>query len=119
MKATMRTAYQLLTDNGHPMLISTILCCRKELGWNFLRISSNISMQCIHKISLITGTVYCQLVRNVNKEKRLAWTEQYLNECEDRFKDVIWSDESTIQIKTHKHYCYRKNGCAPKSKPYS
>ena len=48
------------------------------------------------------GSAYCQLIRTCNKEKRVAWAEQYLSEAEDGFKDVIWSDELTIQIETHK-----------------
>ena len=63
------------------------------------------------------GSAYCQLIRPANKEKCLAWAEQYLHEAEDGFHDVIWSDESSIQIETHKRYCYRKKGCPPKSKP--
>ena len=63
------------------------------------------------------GSAYCQLIRTNNKEKRVAWAEQYLEEAEDGFEDVIWSDESTIQIETHKRYCYRQKGCSPKSKP--
>ena len=69
------TAYQihkLLTDKGINISVSTILRCRKELGWTF------------------RGSAYCQLIRAVNKEKRLAWAKQYLDEAEDGFDNVIW-----------------------------
>ena len=96
------TAYQIhrmLNANGFELSISTILRCMQQLGWTF------------------KGSSYCQLIRQANKVKRLEWARQYLNECEDGFTDVIWSDESSIQIETHKRYCYRKKGCAPKTKP--
>ena len=89
------TAYQLhqlLTNKGIQISIATILRARNELGWTF------------------RGSAYCQLIRNANKLKRVAWAEQYLDEAEDGFQVVIWSDESSI----HKRYCYRKKGCPPK-----
>lgn len=96
------TAYQLhkiLKDQGFIISITTVLRCRDSLGWTF------------------KGSAYCQLIRVVNKQKRLEWAKKYLNEAEDGFEDVIWSDESSIQLETHKRFCYRKRGCAPKSKP--
>ena len=96
------TAYQIhkvLTQKGIDISIATIVRCRKELGWTF------------------RGSAYCQLIRAVNKEKRLAWAKQYLDEAEDGFDNVIWSDESSIQVETHKRFCYRKKSCAPKTKP--
>ena len=67
--------------------------------------------------TLYTGSAYCQLIRSRNKEKRVTWAEKYLDEAEDGFSDVIWTDETTVQIETHKRYCYRKSGCPAKSKP--
>lgn len=96
------TAYQLhkiLKDQGFIISITTVLRCCDSLGWTF------------------KGSAYCQLIRVVNKQKRLEWARKYLNEAEDGFEDVIWSDESSIQLETHKRFCYRKRGCAPKSKP--
>ena len=81
------TAYQmhkLLTQRGINVSIATILRCRKELGWTF------------------RGSAYCQLIRNVNKVKRLEWAKQNLNEAEDGFDNVVWSDESSIQMETHR-----------------
>ena len=44
---------------------------------------------------------------------------QYLSEAlqESGFQNVIWTDESSIQIETHKRHCYRLQGCPPKRKP--
>ena len=102
MKDDETTACQLhkmLSERNINMSIATILRCRKELGWTF------------------RGSSYCQLIRTVNKEKRLNWAKQYLGEVEDGFMDVIFSDKSSIQIETHKRYCYRKQGLPPKNKP--
>ena len=98
------TAYQMhkmLTEKGIDISIATILRCRKQLGWTF------------------RGSAYCQLIRNVNKLKRLEWAKLHLNEAEDGFADVVWSDESSIQMETHKRYCYRKQDSPPKNKPRS
>lgn len=96
------TALQLckiLNDKGVAISRRTILRCHKTLGWTF------------------RGSAYCQLIREANKQVRLEWARQYIDECEDGFLDVIWSDESTIQLESHKRYCCRKKGCRPKNKP--
>jgi hypothetical protein len=54
----------------------------------------------------------------VNKEKRLQWAQKHLHEAlTDNFKDVVWTDEASIQIETHRRFCYRKKGQRPKPKP--
>ena len=35
----------------------------------------------------------------------------------DDFKNVIWTDESSIQMENHRTFCYRKIGEPPKPKP--
>ena len=35
----------------------------------------------------------------------------------DNFDDVIWSDETTVRLETHHHFCYRKEGANPRLKP--
>jgi hypothetical protein len=51
----------------------------------------------------------------VNKEKRLQWAQKHLHEAlTDNFKDVVWTDEASIQIETHRRFCYRKKGQRPK-----
>ena len=74
----------------------TVLRWRKQLGWTS------------------KSTSYCQMIRDVNKEKRLAWAIQNKDMS---FKDVIFSDESTIQIKTHRRTCCYKRGQKPRYKP--
>ena len=31
--------------------------------------------------------------------------------------DVIWTDESSIQLESHRRHCFRKIGCQPRPKP--
>lgn len=58
-------------------------------------------------------SIYCQLIRLQNKDKRLAWARAHIN---DDFENVIWTDETTVQIETHKRYCYCKEGQKPRPK---
>ena len=92
------TAFQLhrlLTEKGYNLTRQTVLRCRTELGW-------------------FRGSSYCQLIREANKEKRLDWAQRNRN---DTFEDVVWSDESTIQLETHQRFCCRKKGELPRNKP--
>ena len=93
------TAFQLhhlLVSKGHPLSLRTILRCRTQLGWTF------------------RGSSYCQLIRHVNKEKRLQWATTYRD---DDFHNVIWTDECSVQLETHRRFCCRKKNEPPKNKP--
>jgi len=77
------TATQLqsrLAAYGVYVSLATILLGRQKMGW------------------ICRGSAYCQLIHSVNKQKRLEWATMYLH---DNFEDVIWSDETTIQLETH------------------
>ena len=91
--------HALLLSRGHYLSIRTILRCRTTLGWTF------------------RGTAYCQLIREPNKLKRLEWAQKYLNEAEHGFMDVVWSDECTVQLETHRRFSCHKRGEPPKHKP--
>ena len=96
------TAFQLhkmFNERGIGVSIRTILRCHRSLGWT------------------LRGSAYCQVIRDANKQTRLEWAKEYIEECKDGFLDVIWSDEATIQLETHKRFCCRKKGCRPKNKP--
>ena len=67
----------------------TIARIRNELGWTF------------------TTARYCQAIRDANKDKRLEWCTQRLDEKEV-FTDVIFTDESTFQLESHRRKCFRK-----------
>ena len=96
------TAYQLhalLTRLNYSLNLRTVLRCRKILGWTF------------------RGSAYCQLIRYANKEKRLHWARRHLHEASTGFQDVVWTDECTVQLETHRRFCCRKQGERPKNKP--
>lgn len=64
---------------------TTVKRARRKLGW------------------LSTGTKYCQLVREVNRAKRLIYC-QNCNSIKENFNDVIFTDESTIAMESHHEY---------------
>ncbi len=95
------TATQLqcvLERCGYKLSLSTVRRARCTLGWTF------------------HGTRYCQLIRTVNKEKRLAWATKCIAE-NDAFDDVIWSDETSVQLECHRRQSFRKANQPPKLKP--
>ena len=90
----------LLVSNGFDINLSTILRSHTMLGWTF------------------RGSKYCQLIRHANKYKRFQWAMQYLPEVlAGGFADVIWTDETTVQLESHRRHSYRKNGECAMLKP--
>lgn len=69
--------------------LATIKRCRKELGW------------------VCTRPHYCQLIREANKEKRRRWCKIQLDNKE-RFENVVFTDECTVQLDHHGRLCFRK-----------
>lgn len=98
-ETTATQLHQLLLQRGYDVSIRTVLRCRTALGWTF------------------RGSAYCQLIREVNKVKRVAWARQYLNESTNGFMNVIWTDECTVQLETHRRFCCRKRGQPARNKP--
>ena len=88
--------HNILIRHGINLSLRSILRSREQLGWTF------------------RGSAYCQLIRDANKQKRLDWAQRNLS---DRFEDVIWSDEASVQLETHQRHCYRKVGERPTPKP--
>lgn len=87
---------KLLADRGYNISEKTIIRVRRDLGWTF------------------HGTRYCQLLRPRNKEKRVIWAMENLD---NNFDDVVWTDELMIQLEYHRTFCYRKVGAPLKPKP--
>ena len=58
---------KLLVSRGYKISIRTVLHCRSSLGWTF------------------RGSAYCQLIRDVNKQKRLAWALAHQNDTFDDY----------------------------------
>ena len=93
------TASQLhvhLTSLGYTLSLQTILRCRTSLGWTF------------------RGSAYCQLIRDVNKQKRLDFARDHRS---DSFADVIFTDECSVQLESHRRRCCRKQGEPARNKP--
>ena len=70
---------KLLSKHGITVCASTALRWRQQLGWTS------------------KGTSYCQMIREVNKEKRLAWAIKNKGMF---LEDVIYTDETTVQIES-------------------
>ena len=75
--------------------LSTIKRHRKKLGW------------------VCTRPHYCQLIRELNKLKRLVWCKEQLRVKED-FSNVLFS---AIQLEHHGRLCFRKKRQPRKLKP--
>ena len=96
------TAMQLLAllrRHGYNLSPSTILRSRASLGWTF------------------RGSAYCQMIREANKAKRLDFVRQFMHEADGDFTDVVFTDETSIQLETHRRFCCRKRGEQPRHKP--
>jgi len=55
----------------------------------------------------LCGPRYCQLIRDVNCGKRLEFCLK-VQADKDQFDDVIFTDESTIEMDRHGRICFRK-----------
>jgi hypothetical protein len=68
---------------------TTIRRTRRKLGW------------------LSTGTKYCQLVREANRKKRLRFCQD-LQSTNEKFQDVIFTDESSIAMERHSKITFHR-----------
>ena len=55
-------------------------------------------------------TRYCALIHEENKEKRLRWCKERIEQNDLDLSDVIFSDESSIQLESHRKTSYHKFG---------
>ena len=97
---TTRQLRTLLTEKFPTLTLSlsTVKRARRDLGW------------------VVTSPKYCQLIRHANKEKRLAWCTKMI-EDQEQFENVIFSDECSVMLETHRKKCYRRRGDPRKLKP--
>ena len=56
------------------------------------------------------------MIREINKEKRLAFCKQ-LENTDDTLENIVWTDEYSVQLERHSKRCYRKKGRPKKLKP--
>ena len=80
-----------------------------EQRWPELKVSiCSIKRAWKHDLGWIcTRPKYCQLIRVVNREKRLAWCQEMIKNKET-FDNVIWTDECSVQLDHHGRLCFRK-----------
>ena len=91
------TSMQLYTalKEAYPMVeasLSTVKRARRHLGWTAKR------------------TRYCQLISEVNKEKRMEWCLDRVIGDDKDMEDVIWTDECSVQLESHRKTTYHKEG---------
>ena len=72
--------------------LSTIKRARRHLDWSSKR------------------TRYCQLISDINKEKRMEWCLEMVLAGDLDFEDVIWTDECSVQLESHRKITYHKVG---------
>ena len=72
--------------------LSTIKRTRRDLGWTMKR------------------TRYCQLISEVNKDKRMDWCLDRVLSNDLELSDVIWTDECLVQLESHRKITYPKHG---------
>ena len=63
-----------------------------------------------------SGPRYCQIVREANRVKRLEFARKCAAENE-KFENVVFTDESSIWLSRHSKLCFRKVGQPAKMKP--
>ena len=97
---TTRQLYDVLLKKfpGLGASLSTVKRARWELGW------------------VVSSPKYCQMIRDANKEKRLVWCQK-MKQANEQFEDVIFTDESSVMLETHRKRCYRRKGTPRKLKP--
>ena len=88
--------HSLLISKGYILSLRTVLRCRSQLGWTF------------------RGSAYCQIIRDANKVKRLNYA---LANRDYHFNDVIFTDECSVQLETHRRFSCRRRGEQPRPKP--
>ena len=72
--------------------VSTLKRARRHLGWTAMR------------------TRYCQLISEVNKEKRMECCLDRVITDDLDLNDVIWTDECSVQLESHRKTTYHKQG---------
>ena len=72
--------------------VSTLKRARFLLGWESKR------------------TRYCALISERNEEKRLLFCQHLQDNDDMAFEDVIWTDECSVQLESHRKVTYHRRG---------
>ena len=107
-------------NDDHLAFLSLCLRENSELSGNELA----MKLKCVFGVSVSTSTVkaarrklgwvsttpaYCQTVRYVNRPMRLDYAIRCV-QTNEKFEDVIFTDESTIKIQNTANKCFHKLG---------
>ena len=81
----------------------------------------NVSLQTIRRACKNIGWVstrphYCQLIRELNKQKRYLWCK-FLQSSNEKFENIIFTDECTVQLERYSRLCFRRRRQPCKLKP--
>ena len=98
-ETTTKELTTMLQRQGCSLSNSSVRRYRQQLGWTYRR------------------SAYCQLIRDGNKVKRLEWAKKYIEEGSNGFRDVIFTDETSVQLDCYRRFSYRKAGSLPRPKP--
>ena len=74
------------------MSLSTVKRVRTELRWTAKK------------------TRYSALVSDANQEKRVVWCNERMEMSDMDFDDVVFSDECTVQLESHRRVTFYKKG---------
>lgn len=88
---------KMLEETNVDVSEATIRRVTRKLGWK------------------VENVRYWQLVREPNKIKRMAFCLKAYSE-KDKFKNVVFTDETSVQMEQHARVCLHKGGTQPKRK---
>ena len=95
-ETTATQLHSILCRMGYRISLRTVLRCRTQLGWTF------------------RGSAYCQIVHEANRVKRLEYAQR---NKDYNFDDVVFTDECSIQLETHRRFSCHRRGDLPRPKP--
>ena len=77
--------------------------------------SLNVSESTVKKAQIDLGwaamkTRYGVMISENNQEKRVEWWKERLETGDDDFDDIIYSDECTVQLESHRKITFYKKG---------
>ena len=78
-------------------------------GVRALKVAMGMAVDMFAQLPCLLGRQFT-LIRAANREKRYRWALENLGAG---FDDVIWSDETSVQMEPHRRFCCRKKGQKP------
>ena len=67
-------------------------------------------MVCIRLRWISKRTRYCALISENNQEKRVGFCKELIEKDDLNFSDVIWTDECSVKIESHRKVTYYWKG---------